>query len=599
MTPLLGAGDKLPTSTGVLLPAAVRQQPLRSDWSTEQDVVGSVQNSLVSWDNLQLDLTWLSETSWEQPPMQAGSSPNEAVEDTLLAWSAEGPALPTELSRQHKMPHEAQRHALSTQPPLQEVPTLSLPCTSSIEMACLVPSGVDGGQKRRRRASGPSVEGQRRDQVGGRQAEAWNKRSPKPVAPVRQGRGGVSAAMVGQSKASQQLKALEQINLVFQKDKVVDDEDTLVPELPFLRPKKRKAQVLAPGPRTQQLALEKNVEKLIDEVYTLGVKGVWLSERQAATKRTVQAIQDACALCSKPGSQAHFLPHAEAGRVAAECKLDAQGLVESALRCKCNKHVRVSHGALKGVTAADDLLQAPESAYLETETAYLSALANALTPDRNDSGEDQPDRTATQLAVELSLLFVLRTHLRRSSAIAAQHEGLTRLQTQNCMQSCVSDQVLDEMAVTEAQSQELVAARENYMTRTRRILQQRQALWQMVRANLLDTSLQDGCPSAESKICAFEKVLELQRNMDDYHWNFAWLMREWCLRILSPSQVAIVLASFEAPVSHTCQVMACAGLYLLETLALRADRDPAMEMLAALEIPAPQDFSGFPTSKAG
>ena len=100
------------------------------------------------------------------------------------------------------------------------------------------------------------------------------------------------------------------------------------------------------------------------------------------------------------------------------------------------------------------------------------------------------------------------------------------------------------VALTKAQVQELVAARENYMTRTRRTLQQRQALWQVVRANLLDTSLQDGCPSAESKICAFEKVLELQRNMDDYHWNFAWLMREWCLRILSPLQVCLHPASF-------------------------------------------------------
>lgn len=44
------------------------------------------------------------------------------------------------------------------------------------------------------------------------------------------------------------------------------------------------------------------------------------------------------------------------------------------------------------------------------------------------------------------------------------------------------------------------------------------------------------------------------------------------------------------------QVMACAGFYLLETLALRADSDPAPEMLAGLDIPAPQDFSNLPNS---
>ena len=83
----------------------------------------------------------------------------------------------------------------------------------------------------------------------------------------------------------------------------------------------------------------------------------------------------------------------------------------------------------------------------------------------------------------------------------------------------------------------LITLRENYMGRTRKILQQRQALWQNVRVNLLDASLLDGLPSAERRICSFEKMLELRRSMDDYHWNFAWMMREWLLRLLTPFQV--------------------------------------------------------------
>ena len=65
--------------------------------------------------------------------------------------------------------------------------------------------------------------------------------------------------------------------------------------------------------------LEKNVEKLIDDVYMLGVKGVSLSERQAATKRTVQAIQDACALCSRPSSQVLRLFHAHGICLPVQC----------------------------------------------------------------------------------------------------------------------------------------------------------------------------------------------------------------------------------------------------------------------------------------
>lgn len=93
--------------------------------------------------------------------------------------------------------------------------------------------------------------------------------------------------------------------------------------------------------------------------------------------------------------------------------------------------------------------------------------------------------------------------------------------------------------LTSHQIESLITLRENYMGRTRRILQQRQGLWQSVRANLLDSSLLDGSPSAERKICCFEKMLELRRNMDDFHWNFAWMMREWLLRLLSPFQVRL------------------------------------------------------------
>ena len=76
-------------------------------------------------------------------------------------------------------------------------------------------------------------------------------------------------------------------------------------------------------------------------------------------------------------AQAHFVPHPEVSRVAAECKLDAQGMVEGALRCRCHKPLRVSHGPLKGVTAADKLLQAPETAYQDTEAAYVFALVSS------------------------------------------------------------------------------------------------------------------------------------------------------------------------------------------------------------------------------
>ena len=88
--------------------------------------------------------------------------------------------------------------------------------------------------------------------------------------------------------------------------------------------------------------------------------------------------------------QAHFVPHPEVSRVAAECKLDAQGMVEGALHCRCHKPLRVSHGPLKGVTASHELLQAPETAYQDTETAYVCALV---------SSHGQPEHTSTPFVV--------------------------------------------------------------------------------------------------------------------------------------------------------------------------------------------------------
>lgn len=74
------------------------------------------------------------------------------------------------------------------------------------------------------------------------------------------------------------------------------------------------------------------------------------------------------------------------------------------------------------------------------DSSELSQVS-ALTATRNGE-EEHSGETAQRLAVELSLLFVLRTHLRRSSMIAAQQEGLTRLQSQSRLQSCISDEAL-------------------------------------------------------------------------------------------------------------------------------------------------------------
>ncbi len=97
--------------------------------------------------------------------------------------------------------------------------------------------------------------------------------------------------------------------------------------------------------------------------------------------------------------------------------------------------------------------------------------------------------------------------------------------------------VQEQAGLTEGQVEELVAVWQKYISCTHRILLQRQVLWQAMRASLQLTSLQDEQPSAESKIQAFQKALELRRNMNDYHSNFTLLMREWLLRILAPFQV--------------------------------------------------------------
>ena len=67
----------------------------------------------------------------------------------------------------------------------------------------------------------------------------------------------------------------------------------------------------------------------------------------------------------------------------------------------------------------------------------MSALTAVKDCERARSGE-----TPQRLAVELSLAFVLRTHLRRSSMVAAQHEGLTRLQSPERPKGCISDEAL-------------------------------------------------------------------------------------------------------------------------------------------------------------
>ncbi len=50
-------------------------------------------------------------------------------------------------------------------------------------------------------------------------------------------------------------------------------------------------------------ALEKNVEKLIDDLHELGPKGVDFATREAATQHTLQAIQDACSVCCRIDSR--------------------------------------------------------------------------------------------------------------------------------------------------------------------------------------------------------------------------------------------------------------------------------------------------------
>ena len=50
------------------------------------------------------------------------------------------------------------------------------------------------------------------------------------------------------------------------------------------------------------------MERLINEVHMLGLKKASLAEREAATLRTVAAIQDACSVSLRPCIQVPFSP---------------------------------------------------------------------------------------------------------------------------------------------------------------------------------------------------------------------------------------------------------------------------------------------------
>ncbi|KAK9867665.1 hypothetical protein WJX84_001906 [Apatococcus fuscideae] len=395
------------------------------------------------------------------------------------------------------------------------------------------------------------------------------KRPRRGLTPPKPSKGSHSVQQKGSSKARRQLKALEQINLMCAKVGKPQEQQTDKPGSPSRTspPAAPKAGQTLSGPRIHQLAQERTVERLIDQVHTLGLKKASLRAREAATQQAIQAIHDACFECSRPGNQAYCTPHADFTLAAASCGLDAQAVVEGILRHKCRGPMRVTRGPLCCIDSPADLLHAPEEAYLETEASYLSALGTALAPAGNSPASPAGRHAA-----------------------ALEEAGLMPGQTRELLTG--------EAGLTAGQTRELLAVRENYMNRTRRILQQRQALWHMVRANLLDTSLEHGCPSAESKICAFEKVLELRRNMDDFHWNFAWMAREWMLRILTPFQVAIILGRSMAISSDPCKGLASAGMLMLETLAAQSNQDPGPDMLHALSIPSPADCSRPHTHRA-
>lgn len=149
----------------------------------------------------------------------------DSVERQVLAWSAEGvEALPQPAPvRQQEMRPRAQQQVAGDTAQLQEVPNLGPSPASSAETACKVPLRLNRGQKRRRGAVVSAAAAEKQvervcqwaSEEGEPQPSA--KRGCKAVVSVRPGRGNVHAAMVGQSKASQQLKALEQINKVFQR----------------------------------------------------------------------------------------------------------------------------------------------------------------------------------------------------------------------------------------------------------------------------------------------------------------------------------------------------------------------------------------------
>ena len=55
----------------------------------------------------------------------------------------------------------------------------------------------------------------------------------------------------------------------------------------------------------------RTVERLIDQVHTLGLKKASLRAREAATQQAIQAIHDACFECSRPGNQVCSDPNFE------------------------------------------------------------------------------------------------------------------------------------------------------------------------------------------------------------------------------------------------------------------------------------------------
>ncbi|KAK9852851.1 hypothetical protein WJX84_003109 [Apatococcus fuscideae] len=382
--------------------------------------------------------------------------------------------------------------------------------------------------------------------------------------------------------------ALEKINLLSKKEQQATSErgahaPNVAQRGPGLSPSGRQA---------MQLVQEVKVQTLVNELHTLGLKGASLLDRQKATQQTVQAIHDACSLCARPDTQACFRPHPDFSKAAAGRNLDARAMVEGVLRGRCHLLMRVSQGPLASKSNPSELLLAPVEAYQATEASYLSELARLLPAGHGNATSAAEDQGA-ELVVELGLLFTLRMHANRGAMIQAQHNCLQNAGKIGRQQQLIIAQVLGKANLTEAQTAELLTVRERYMGGTRRILQQRQALWQAVEANLQDSSLESGPPQAERKVYAFEKVLELQRNMDEYHANFAWLVREWLLRLLTPIQVGVILAgcsTTDGMDDGPDKSVECIGICMLEVLAHQHNAaffESVSEMLHSLSIPTP------------